>query len=131
MPHFPKLSDEATNIGLWFLVFPTLGIEIFPNQLTVFQVEPEAPDVTREAIHVYLIGDAAKSDKHATARQEVFDMWESLNQEDLRILERLQAGRTSPSYAGGLFSPAWERVTLEISRLVARGVGLGHDGTQQ
>ena len=55
-------------------------------------------------------------------------MWESLNHEDLGILERLQAGRASPSYTGGLFSPAWERVTLESSRLVARGVNLGHDG---
>jgi choline monooxygenase len=128
LPHFPDLSENASKIGMWFLLFPTLGIEIFPDQLTIFQVDPVAPDLTRETIHVYLIGDAAHSDEHAEARQEVFDMWGSLNHEDLGILERLQAGRASPSYTGGLFSPAWERVTLEISRLVARGVNLGHDG---
>ena len=122
LPHFPDLGEEAASRGLWFLMFPTLGVEFWPDQFAVFRVVPVAPDRTREQIDIYLIGEAATSETHAEARQAVFDMWRELNHEDLGILGRLQAGRRSPSFTGGVYSAFWEPCSLHFARLVAEGV---------
>ena len=122
LPHYPGLSAEQEHEGLWMLLFPTLGIEIWPDQFALFRVIPLAPDRIREEIHVYLIGEAADSPAWAEARAAVFEMWRSLNEEDVKLLEALQAGRRSDSYQGGVFSPYWEAPTLDFARLVARAV---------
>ncbi len=108
LPHYPDLPAELRARGLWFLFFPTLGLEVWPDQFAVFRVIPEAPARTREEIHVYLIGEAASDPRHGEARGAVLEMWRELNLEDLGLLEALQAGRRSPSYAGGVYSRQWE-----------------------
>ena len=122
LPHYPGLADDKRDRGAWFLLFPTLGIEIWPDQFTLFRVIPEAPEHTREEIHVYLMGEAATAPAYADARAEVLEMWRALNAEDIGLLENLQAGRRSPGYHGGLYSPAWEEPVRHFARLVVRSI---------
>ncbi len=103
-------------------MFPNLGIEIWPDQFTLFRVIPEAPDRTREEIHVYLMGEAAVEPGYADARAEVLEMWRALNAEDIGLLETLQAGRRSPGYDGGRYSPAWEEPVRHFARLVVESI---------
>ncbi len=118
LPHFPGLSEADSRRGLWFLLFPTLGIEVFPDQLAVFRVIPGSAGRSREELHIYLMAEAAEGPAHAEARQAVIDTWHDLNLEDLGLLEGLQAGRASPAYDGGLFSPVWEEPTHQFAQLV-------------
>lgn len=122
LPHWPNLKEEWRNRGLWFHLFPTFSVELYADQFTVFHVIPLEEGKTREEIHFYLIGDAATSDKHAEARQQVFDTWHDLNLEDLGVLAWLQQGRKAPGYEGGAFSPYWDRAPLHFSRLVAEAL---------
>lgn len=122
LPHWPGLRREWRNRGLWFHLFPSFSVELYADQFTVFHVIPLECGKTREELHFYLIGDAAKSDAHAAARQQVFDTWHDLNLEDLGVLERLQQGRRAPGYEGGAFSPYWDRAPLQFSRLVAQAL---------
>ncbi len=118
LPHYPGLSDRDAKRGLWFLCFPHFAAEVFPDQFTVLASYPIAPDKTREELHVFLIGDAADSDEFGAPRTATFDMWESLNHEDLGVLELLQQGRKSPAFDGGRLSPHWEGPTHEFGRRV-------------
>lgn len=122
LPYYPGLAEDLHSQGLWFLLFPTLGIEVWPDQFAVFRVIPVGPERTREEIHVYLMGEAATAPRHTAGRQRVLDMWRDLNHEDIGLLENLQAGRHSPSYAGGVFSPHWEAACLHFARLVVAGL---------
>ena len=122
LPHFPGLAAELQKRGVWFYIYPNLGIEIFPDQLIVFRVIPLAPDKMREQIHIYLMKQAATGERHEKERQEVFDTWHNLNGEDVGLLEVLQKGRSSPSYDGGVFSRQWEQPTVDYSKLIARGL---------
>ena len=122
LPHYPGLADDKRDRGGWFLLFPNLGIEIWPDQFTLFRVIPEAPDRTREEIHVYLMAEAAAEPAYADARAEVFEMWRALNAEDVGLLEMLQAGRRSPGYDGGRYSPAWEEPVRHFARLVVQSI---------
>ncbi len=119
LPHYPNLTDEQTRSGRWFLRFPSLGVEIFADQLSVFSVTPLAPDRSVEEIHVFLIGDeAAAGDRFAAQRAATLQMWSDLNREDLDVLERLQRGRRSPAYEGGRLSPHWEGPTHRFGGMV-------------
>ncbi|MDH3691780.1 MAG: aromatic ring-hydroxylating dioxygenase subunit alpha [Gammaproteobacteria bacterium] len=122
LPYYPNLAEDLRQRGLWFHFFPTVGIELWPDQFAVFQVTPISPDRTREDIHIYLIGEAAESDAYRDARQNVFDMWHELNDEDVGILEKLQQGRHSASYTGGRFSSYWEQCNHHFSQLIVQGI---------
>ena len=73
---------------------------------------------TRTGTHIFLIGEATTSEEHAQPRQALFDMWDSLNREDISILERLQHGRRSPAFDGGRLSPHWEGPTHDFGRRI-------------
>ena len=119
LPHYPGLSDDDASRGTWFLTMPHFAVEVFPDQFTVLVTYPEAPDRCREELHVFLIGDeAATGEKYAKARQEVFTMWDDLNNEDISILEGMQNGRRCPGYDGGRLSPHWEGPTQSYSRKI-------------
>ena len=122
LPHYPGLAGDDTRRGLWFLCFPHFAAEVYPDQFTVLATYPVAPDLTREELHVFLIGDAATSIDYQNARKSVFRMWDSLNREDLSVLEQLQQGRRSPAYDGGRLSPHWEGPTHQFGRHVIEGI---------
>ena len=47
-------------------------------------------------------------EEFSSARQNVFDTWEHLNQQDLAPLEWMQQGRHAEQFDGGRFSPYWD-----------------------
>ena len=118
LPHYPDLSEDDSKRGLWLLCFPNFAAEVYPDQFAVLSSYPVAPDLTREELHIFLVGDAATSDTFRTEREKVFSMWDALNREDLGALELLQKGRLSPAYDGGRFSPHWEGPTFEYGRRI-------------
>ncbi|MCH9664024.1 MAG: hypothetical protein K0U66_10290, partial [Gammaproteobacteria bacterium] len=122
LPHYPGLSDKDAQRGLWFLCFPHFAAEVFPDQFTLLVSYPIAADLTREELHVFLIGDAATSDEHREPREVVLKMWDDLNREDLGMLELLQQGRLSPAYDGGRLSPHWEDPTHEFGRRIVEKI---------
>lgn len=118
LPHYPGLPAEDAQRGLWFLCFPHFSAEVYPDQFTLLVSYPVAPDLTREELHVFLIGEAATSEAHREARAGVIAMWDDLNREDIGMLELLQEGRRSPAYDGGRLSPHWEGPTHQFGRRV-------------
>lgn len=122
LPHYPGLSGDDAQRGFWVLGFPHFAAEIFPDQFAVLASYPVAPDLTREELHVFLVGDAATSAEHQAAREAVIKTWDDLNREDLGMLELLQQGRKSPAYDGGRLSPHWEGPTHQFGRRVIEAI---------
>ena len=122
LPHYPGLSDADRRRGLWFLCFPQFAAEVYPDQFTVLTSSPIAPDLTREELHIFLIGEAASSAAYEAPRNAVFEMWKDLNGEDIGVLERMQEGRRSPAYDGGRLSPHWEGPTHAFGRRVIEAI---------
>ena len=53
-PHFPDLDEESAMQRIWFTVAPSFSIEIYPDHIAMFKVEPCAPDRSRERISIFL-----------------------------------------------------------------------------
>ncbi len=122
LPHYPGLPPSDAQRGLWFLCFPHFAAEVYPDQFTLLVSYPVAPDLTREELHVFLIGDAATAEAHRAPREALLRMWDELNREDIGVLELLQQGRRSPAYDGGRLSPHWEGPTHQFGRRVVEKI---------
>ncbi len=122
LPYYPGLPDRLVDKDSFFHFFPTTLLQVYPNQLGIFQLFPLAPERTIEHIHLYFVGDAATAPEHEKARAEVYATWDELNTEDFTIIERLQQGRCSAGFDGGMLSDFWDRSTQHFARLVVEGM---------
>ena len=125
LPWFPDLPVEKQNRGDWYVLFPNFAFEIFPDQVDVFVAWPEAPDRCHETIALYFVGDGASSESYADARRHVVQNWIDLNHEDIGIIERMQSGRNSEGFDGGVLSPYWDPVLQQFARLLTDSVRAG------
>ena len=122
LPYYPGLDDYTKRTEWYFHLFPTTNIQVWPDQLAVFQLHALAPGHTIERIHLYFIGDAAEDPAFAKERQNVCDMWNELNTEDFRVVENIQRARSSPGFDGGTLSPFWDPVAQQFARLMTEAV---------
>jgi hypothetical protein len=44
--------------------------------------------------------------------------WRDLNHEDIGVIERMQAGRDSEGFDGGVLSPYWDPVQQHFAKLI-------------
>ena len=122
LPHFPSLPEEKKKRGDWYVLFPNFAFEIFPDQVDVFVATPVNESQTRETIALYFVGEGATSDRYAEARQHVIQNWHDLNNEDIGIIERMQAGRASDGFDGGVLSPYWDPIQQHFGRLLLQSM---------
>ncbi|MCZ6578141.1 MAG: aromatic ring-hydroxylating dioxygenase subunit alpha [Gammaproteobacteria bacterium] len=122
LPWFPNLPKQKQNRGDWFVMFPNFAFEIFPDQVDLFIATPQGPQKTQETISLYFIGEGAKAEKYAEARALVIKNWNDLNHEDIGIIERMQAGRRSDGFDGGVLSPYWDPVQKHFAAMMARAI---------
>jgi len=118
LPYYPGLTPELERFEGGYHLFPSCCFQIWPDQLTVFQVFPVAPDHTIEHLHVFVMGDAATDPAYEAARQGVYDMWDELNREDIDAIEWMQKGRHSPAFDGGILSGFWDPQHQHFAKLV-------------
>ena len=118
LPYFPNLPKEKQNRGDWFVLFPNFAFEIFPDQVDVFIATPMGADRCKETIALYFIGEGATSAKYASGRNTVLQNWHDLNTEDVGVIERMQAGRYSEGFDGGVLSPYWDPVLQHFAKLI-------------
>jgi choline monooxygenase len=122
LPWFPNLPSEKHNRGDWFVLFPNFGFEIFPDQVDVFIAWPQGPAKCRETIALYFVGDGASAEEYSAARSHVTQNWTDLNHEDIGIIERMQKGRASEGFDGGVLSPYWDPVLQHFAVLTTEAI---------
>ena len=124
LPHFPGLPPARANEGIWFVMFPGFAFQVFPDQVVLFLVTPLGPERCRERVVIYFVGeDGANAPEYEKGRQNVIDNWAQLNAEDIGVIARMQQGRHSDGFDGGVLSPYWDPVIQQFARLMVEEIG--------
>ena len=104
------------------MLFPNFAFEIFPDQLATLVTTPISAQSSRETISLYFVGEGADGEQFRAARDTVIKNWHDLNLEDIGILERMQRGRLSDGFNGGVLSPYWDPVQQHFARLIYKAM---------
>ena len=119
-PTFPGWSKEKEEHAEYVALFPNVMLGIHKDHYYAYWLEPTAHNFTIEHMEIYYVGEeAARGDKYKSLRKQNYDQWYSIQSEDLNIIEGMQAGRNSPVYNGGNFSPALDNPTHHFNKWVA------------
>ncbi|MDH3692285.1 MAG: hypothetical protein OEU36_22865, partial [Gammaproteobacteria bacterium] len=119
LPRFaaiPKTERKAKNLAL----FPNFKIVIGPDHCCTMVEFPSGAALTRQRWDFYFVGEGATDSQYDASRREIIEFFRETNEEDVGIIETTQAGRSSPGYAGGVFSSVWEPAVHQFQRLVLR-----------
>jgi choline monooxygenase len=98
---------------------PNLMLTRFPDFMMVNIVFPLAPGLTAERIELFVHADAATGSRFQRAREELMAFLRSVNDEDIAICEKVQRGRRSDAFRGGVFSHQQEATSLHFQQILA------------
>jgi len=123
LPNFPDLPEYWKHRAEYPAVLPNLMLGLHPDHFLFFGVLPLSPSLTEEVFHFYFVGDAALEARYASMREVVAKNLESINAEDIGIVESMQRGRHSPGFVKSPFSPYQEttlhQYQLKIAKMLA------------
>ena len=120
-PRFPNLSDKWFKGAEYVALYPNALLGIHADHFYAVYLEPVSANLTREHFEIYYVGDAPLGDDFTALRQANTRAWRSVFAEDQDIVERLQRGRDSNAFQGGVFSPAMDSPTHCFHRWAAQG----------
>ena len=123
LPCLPDLAaHKKATVAEYITVFPNLMLGVHPDYFLAFTVNPLSPTQTQERLAFYFMGDEAMTPENQALRNLPIDLWRETNDEDIAMIERLQAGRNSPRFDGGCFSPELEQPVYRFQQMVARAI---------
>ena len=122
-PTFPNWSKNKEMHAEYVALFPNVMLGIHRDHYYAYWLEPISHNYTKEHMEIYYVGEeAASSNKYKDLRKQNFNMWHSIQSEDLNIIEGMQEGRNSPIYNGGNFSPVMDNPTHHFNKWVAKNI---------
>jgi choline monooxygenase len=121
MPTFGPVSQELRDRQDIFCVFPNALLFMEADWFQVIGFEPIAPDRTIEHMAVFVDRDAT-GDDFATARESLVAALFGVNDQDVPILERLQAGRHSSASDRGNLVAHWDQIGARFQQLVLQKI---------
>jgi choline monooxygenase len=121
MPTFGDVPLELRNHQDIFCVFPNALLFMEADWFQVIGFEPVAPDKTVEHMAVFVDRDAM-GDDFAVARSSLAEVLFGVNEQDVPVLERLQAGRQSSTSGRGNLVAHWDQIGARFQALVCNAM---------
>ena len=119
LPKFPAWPADRERTAEYISLFPNLLLGLQADHFLTLLIRPVTPTLTREELRVYYVGDEGRQDRYEASRTAVLESWRVVFGEDVWAVEGMQAGRRSPAFKGGVFSPAMDVPTHDFHRWMA------------
>jgi choline monooxygenase len=120
---FPKvegLSDYWKTRAEYIAVYPNLLFGIHADHWFAIVLIPQGQEKTMERIHIgYFTEEAATGDDYASLRAANTALWKAVFREDIEPVRRMQEGRHSPAFDGGVLTPVLETTTRHFHKWTA------------
>ena len=121
--NFSNWPKEFSKNSEYIALFPNVMIGLHIDHFYVFWLEPISVNETKEHLAMYYVGEESANGKEfENMRKENSRFWKGVMSEDIKAIEGMQEGRSSPSYNGGNFSPVMDNPTHQFHKWVAGNV---------
>ncbi|MGR3490953.1 MAG: aromatic ring-hydroxylating oxygenase subunit alpha, partial [Shimia sp.] len=115
-PDFADLPEFWATGAEYITVYPNVLMAAQRDHGYAIILEPVSHTQTREHVHIYY----ATEDTDPGMRARNTAQWRGVFEEDVFVVEGMQAGRAAPGFDGGRFSPAMDGPTHCFHDWVAR-----------
>jgi choline monooxygenase len=94
--------DETDAVSARFVVlFPNVALSVLPNHVFVMLMHPAGAGHTSETTYLLTNPESRGDAQSEAAIDDLVTFWDSVNQEDVAIVEVVQRGLANTSYTGG------------------------------
>lgn len=130
LPTFPSWPADRMRNAEYVALFPNVLLGIQADHAFAMMIEPLSVNRTAEHLRLFFVGEeAAQKDVYAASRHAILGAWRVVFSEDVFAVEGMQAGRQSPGFQGGVFSPEMDQPTHYFHQWMARKL-LAADGSR-
>ncbi len=106
-PDFEALSEKWDTGAEYIAAYPNVLLGVHRDHAFAILLLPQGTGQTREEVHLYYAApETALAQREANAA-----LWKEVFEEDIFVVEGMQAGRAGPLFDGGRFSPAMDGPT--------------------
>lgn len=119
LPRLSSWSEDKQNLAVYPVLYPNTLMGLHADHLVIICIQPTAHDETVEHVRISYVGDNALDAQYKPHRDSLLEAWTTVFKEDIFAVERMQKGRFSPGYQGGVFSPAMDAPTVHFHQWVA------------
>ncbi len=123
-PDFPGLSATWDTAAEYIALYPNVLLGVHRDHAFAIILQPTSQSTTVEHVHLYYPTPDTDPDLRAANAAQ----WKTVFEEDIFVVEGMQAGRAAPGFDGGRFSPAMDAPTHCFHDWVA-GCLSGDDGS--
>lgn len=120
LPMFPDWDSERLATGEYPVIYPNLLLGFQANHFYGIIIHPISPSRCKQQLMLFYVGDAATAKTYAESRSNNLDAWLEIFNEDISPCERMQIGRNSPGFSGGVFSPVHDTCSHHFHQWIAR-----------
>lgn len=119
LPCFESWPKDRLRHAEYVSLYPNVLLGIQADHFFTIILEPRKKDLTVENLRLFYVGEEACGDKYAACRHSQLEAWKVVFGEDVFAVEGMQAGRQSPGFTGGVFSPILDGPTHHFHGWVA------------
>lgn len=116
LPQYPGMDSSRYEVHY---VYSNVIMIPLVNTTFFLILNPQSAAKTTERLEAFYYTEEALSPELEADREEAVRFMSQVNNEDIGICERAQAGRYSPSFTGGQFCKPQEATSLHLQRLIA------------
>lgn len=110
-PVFDGLSARWNEAAEYIALYPNVLLGVHKDQTFAIVLEPVDHQNTVERVQIFYASEAVTGDEWAEMRQRNAAMWKQVFEEDIFVVEGMQAGRHAIAFDGGRFSPVMDSPT--------------------
>ena len=119
LPRFTSWPQDRLRHAEYVSLYPNVMLGMQADHFFAIILEPSKKDVTVENLRLFYVGEEACGDEYAACRHSQLEAWKVVFGEDIFAVEGMQAGRQSPGFTGGVFSPVLDGPTHHFHGWVA------------
>ena len=125
LPDFDGLSDKWDKGAEYIALYPNVLFGIQRDHSFAIVLEPKDCGNTVEHIELYYAKSEKDSPEHDGLRGANAQLWKTVFEEDVFVVEGMQKGRHGELFDGGRFSPAMDGPTHNFHHWVATQIANG------
>lgn len=125
LPPITDLGEDDGTSARFLWLFPNVALNILPNHLFVMDARPVSPTMTLETTYLLTHPESSSRATDEDGIEQLAMFWDTVNREDIDIVERVQQGLSTTPFPGGRLcyrfeEPVHRFQNMIIDRMVGR-----------